>query len=651
MKKVLAIFVALLLPLVSLLGCGGNAPSLSLSENNISMTLFGEKEIVASYENITEGITWENSDEKIIKLETYGNTAKLIAVGSGIATITAKGGELSESCTVLVADTSEKLSLTTGGYNRVSLRKGGSIYVPAKVTFEGEEFEKAQINYEISDTSVATVDDEGIVTGVGKGDAVLTVYAEYYGSVSNRIELQVEVQDGPFLKINTANLNLYVPTASDELVNEFSVTVSLMDGENEIENIDYTSENSNPEAASFSDGVIKGIAAGETIITISYTYNDEEYTAKIFVNVKNPPTVKLELINDRLSLYDSSPLPSYITSSQLIAVATIDGKTVANSELSWKVDAGSDVVSVSSTGVVKALKKGDAKVSVNYSFAGLDYSDVCDVSVYAPVGYVDTHKNWDRSGIFTTIFAGTQLSYNDMTLTDSKDSVFIRFNIVPDNPIVNKYVDGDKLPKDPDTRTQRNLRMFYITLTEAENPENSITIAVRVYLEGDGFYAETTGARVGVRASTYPSWTPGGVGTNNFYGAFEGDAGHVNVPMGISGGWASSASFSFFGAFLDDTTDKYTLGFSIEGTTLYYHNNDKVTKVWDLKEDTIAYAKKYPTFLNESNVWNGFETDKVNVTIRGDYYDTSSFNLMITDLGGSPVTAETAEKIQISSLV
>ena len=650
MKKITAIMIALLLPLTALLGCGGGTPSLSLSEKSVSMTLFGEKEIVATYENIADGINWKTSDDSVVKLEISGNAAKLIAVGSGTATVTVSGGELTDSCTVLVAATSERLSLTTNGYEQISLRKGGTIYVPATVTFAGESFEKAVLKYEMADTSVATVNEEGLVTGVKAGNTVLTVYAEYYGSVSNRINLNVEISDGPFIKVNTANLNLYTSTQSEDLPSRFELEVSFTDGENEYTDIDYVYENSDPSVAGLSDGVITGLKEGKTEITISYVYENVEYYSKIFVTVKKPPVVTLKLIDNSLSLYTSSPIASYIKSSQLVADASVDGKTISNDDLIWKVDSGSDVVSVSSTGLVKALKEGTAEVSVNYSFAGIDYSDVCKVSVYAPVGYVSSHHNWDRAGIFTTVFAGTQLEIDDLTLVNDKDSVFIRLNIVPDNPIVNTYGEGDKSPIAPDTRSQRNLRMFYITLTDLEDTSNSLTIAVRVYLEGDGFFAEVAGARIGVRASTFPNnWTPGGVGSSSFFGAFNGVVTDERSPMGISGGWGSTAAFSFFGAFLDDLTDKYSLGFSLEGTTVYMHNNNTVTKIWDLKEDTLAYAEAHG-ILSEENVWNGFTSDKVTVSIRGDYYDTSSFNLMITELEGNPVSETLAERFEIKSL-
>lgn len=277
-------------------------------------------------------------------------------------------------------------------------------------------------------------------------------------------------------------------------------------------------------------------------------------------------------------------------------------------------------------GVVTGLKAGTAVITATYTDSNdNDYTDTCTVTVNGVINY-GTHKSYNHEGVVAEIPLGTSIRCDGLTLADDMNTQFIT------------------LQKIPQVIGQRELRVFYITLIDAEDENNFITIAVRQYF-GDN--AEGILACVGVRASTFPTFMPGNPngGYTDFYGAFNNTPTSPNSPMGISGGYGAGAIFSFTGNYLDNAEyQKYEIGFAIQGTAIYMHNNGAVTKVWDLNADTVAYAQANGG-LSEENAWNGFTSDKVNISIRGDYFDVgcSEFALMLTSLGGSAVTDVTAD--------
>ncbi len=109
----------------------------------------------------------------------------MTAVGGGKAVITAKAGDKSATCevTVTVPVTGVTLDKT-----ELSLVKGESAELTAVV--EPEDATDKTVTWESSDEKVATVDENGKVTAVGGGKAVITVKA---GDKSATCEVTVTV--------------------------------------------------------------------------------------------------------------------------------------------------------------------------------------------------------------------------------------------------------------------------------------------------------------------------------------------------------------------------------------------------------------------------------------------------------------------------
>ncbi len=125
-------------------------------------------------------LVWSSSDETVATVDGFGLVTS-VGYGTAIITATAADGGASGSCSVTVAYMKiDKISLNA---SRLSIAGGETFLLkasiaPADATNKG-------ITWQSSDTSVVRVDEEGLVTGYGKGEAkVSAVAADGTGAIS-----------------------------------------------------------------------------------------------------------------------------------------------------------------------------------------------------------------------------------------------------------------------------------------------------------------------------------------------------------------------------------------------------------------------------------------------------------------------------------
>ena len=118
-------------------------------------------------------VTWSSSDAAVA---TVGSAGLVTAAGNGAATVTATSGSASGTAAVTVAQRVGSVAV---------LPDGGSVVERDTVRFEaqatdanGHPVAGAGFSWASSDTLVAVVDDAGLVTGVGAGEAELTATAD-----------------------------------------------------------------------------------------------------------------------------------------------------------------------------------------------------------------------------------------------------------------------------------------------------------------------------------------------------------------------------------------------------------------------------------------------------------------------------------------
>ena len=186
-KSILAVCLASIL---SFSACSGILPDSSKTKDYIDVIesevvlYVGEKvelEVSTSFQE--ETLKWQSSDEGI----AFIYDGCLVGVKKGEATITVKDatGEISDSVKITVKQRLLNISID----NTISeLGVGSSAKI--QVTFTPSNADNKQVTFASSDESIATVNEQGIVTGLKEGKVTITVKNEENNLVKT-VEIQV----------------------------------------------------------------------------------------------------------------------------------------------------------------------------------------------------------------------------------------------------------------------------------------------------------------------------------------------------------------------------------------------------------------------------------------------------------------------------
>lgn len=160
-------------------------------------------------------------------------------------------------------------SLSIIGGN-IELRVGHTEKLSVSTKPEGNEY---ALSFESSDTSVATVSLDGVVTGVNPGKTEVTVSS---GGLTATVEVTVRKDIIDSLSVSLSALAL-------DGGEEHTVSISYTPSDAKDINIVWKSEDT--ETATVDEnGVIKGVNTGETIITVTDTVTGKSADVKVTVN-------------------------------------------------------------------------------------------------------------------------------------------------------------------------------------------------------------------------------------------------------------------------------------------------------------------------------------------------------------------------------
>ncbi len=122
-------------------------------------------------ESVTEGVELKSSDEKIVKINKNN---ELVAVSDGKAIITAKYDGMEASKEVKVITPIKSISFTA---TNSTIRIGKDLQMKLKLTPSNASTDT--LEYKSSDETIATVNQNGIVTGVSAGKVTITIYDSF----------------------------------------------------------------------------------------------------------------------------------------------------------------------------------------------------------------------------------------------------------------------------------------------------------------------------------------------------------------------------------------------------------------------------------------------------------------------------------------
>ena len=283
-------------------------------------------------------ITWTSTDNTVASVENGLVTAK----SAGTAYIKASVGELEVTCKIEVKVPLEgiKLNKETTEILRRQEEKLQVALNPEDATYEGS------LIWTSSDETVATVDENGVITAVKAGTAVITVKA---------IEGENEFTDTCTVTVKEIPLNSITINMPDfELgIGETQQLGIFIEPEDTTDDLNLEWSSSNPEIVSVDEkGLVTAISEG--IATITVKSGDKE--SSVTVTSKIIPITSISLEGTDTKALVGSPINVRITVLPTNATYDIEDLKIISSN--------SDVITVNKDGTVIAKGLGKAVLTV-----------------------------------------------------------------------------------------------------------------------------------------------------------------------------------------------------------------------------------------------------------------------------------------------
>lgn len=296
---------------------------------------------------------------------------------------------------------------TINGYNDPTVPTGSvtisqtsaSVTVGETVTLTATASDSSTVSWASSADSIATVED-GVVTGVSKGNATITASATI-GGQKYSASCEVTVNAAPSISIS-------VPSATLQVGDSVTLTAAASDDSA------ITWVSSAPGVASVADGVVTGVSEGNATITATATIGGKNYSATCEITViaapADPSSVKLtEIALDTSKVKKNFFVGDTFTSEGLIVTARYDNgtsKTVTPSEIT-KPDMSTP---------------GAKTVTVSFTDNSVTKSSVYNITV-SPVQHTIT-ASCEKS-----FFVGESIKKSDITVKDENGAAVTDFTM------------------------------------------------------------------------------------------------------------------------------------------------------------------------------------------------------------------------------
>ena len=339
--------------------------TITLSTAAVSLKV-GESTTVTATVSPEASVTWTSGNSEIATVENGTITAK----GEGETAITVA---TANQATATVKVTVTKAEETTPPPSQTVAVTGVTVS-PTTATIKVEETTKLtatvtpdnatnkKVTWESSDTNIATVSEDGTVTGKGAGDATITAKTED-GSFTESCAVIVEAKAPETVAVTGVKLNKDKTTLKVGISETLGATVEPSNAANT--EVEWSSEK--PEVATVDQkGVVTAKAVGTTKITVKTKDGGKTAVCEVTVTAADA--------ENKITLDKTSA--SMKTGETLTLKATV---TPSDAKVVWK-SSDEKIVKVDGNGKVEALAEGKATISVNID-GKVDIIAKCEITV------------------------------------------------------------------------------------------------------------------------------------------------------------------------------------------------------------------------------------------------------------------------------
>jgi len=301
-------------------------------------------------------VVWASDNAPVATVDGSG---VVTAAGNGTATVTATAGGASGSATVTVAQEISAVVVTPATDTLVA---GDTLRLAAEATdANGHAVAEAEFSWASSDTSVAVVDDAGLVSGLGPGQAEVTATA---AGVTGRADLTVVAATPTTIAVTPDTVALTALGQTAQLGAEVRDQAGrAMEGVP----VAWTSADTTVAAVD-SAGLVTAAGAGET--TIVATSGEASGEAVVTV-MQSADSVVVSPAADTIAQGDTVPLSAEAFDQ--------NGHAVEGAEFNWS-SSNDAVATVDGSGLVRGVAEGTATITAT---AG-DASGTSEITVENP---------------------------------------------------------------------------------------------------------------------------------------------------------------------------------------------------------------------------------------------------------------------------
>ena len=355
MKKILSFVFVLFLALV-FIGCGEEG-----SVNPTKITVTAAKTTLTIDETVTlkanvepadatdKSVTWKSSDDSIAAVNNAG-VVKGNAVGTVTITATSKVDETVKGTIEIKVEAAEDILPTAlsvwGNSSTVIIGYDAEFYItytPSNTTLKA-------VTWESSDTSIATVDENGVVKGLKAGTCKIIATSVAASGVSGEREITVkEAIDITDLEISFDDENLVIG-------HEFKITATTTpSGGNQ--QLEWSSSDETIATVNASGKVVP-VAVGEVTITVKVINKNIE--RQLTLSVINPPALTdFEIINARA-----------ITTNEFCTLGVSTTPKYAETNIEWSID-NTSIATIDEEGKITPVTTGEVTVTAKDTKANI----------------------------------------------------------------------------------------------------------------------------------------------------------------------------------------------------------------------------------------------------------------------------------------
>jgi len=303
-------------------------------------------------------INWTSSDNSVATVSADGTVT---GVKRGEAVITATTAEGNKTATCNVKITREIGSIVLDKSN-LSLDKGETAKLTATLPTDVDG--DRNITWTSSNTAVATVDSEGNVTAVEKGNAVITATTANGKSATCNVEVRIKLQSISF----DGNITEKTFQLGKEAETEINLNVVYNPSNTDADKTQLTWTSTDTSVATVENGKVTAKGQGDAVITASL----EGKTATCNIHVRVP--ILSISTKDKTTLTYGEEEKLDITYETYNKMDTTEDKTIK-----WE-SSDTNIVQVSTDGTITTKGPGKATITAT-SLANPNLTTTCEVTV------------------------------------------------------------------------------------------------------------------------------------------------------------------------------------------------------------------------------------------------------------------------------